>query len=1760
MKNRLLFSVLATLLCQLTIAQSITSNSPLCVDSRPTLQLKASGGTTYQWSGPNNFFSNDQNPSITNASYVNAGNYTCVIDGKTTLALFAKIGKLDGFWYVSFGVNGAKLNLNAYSSLGYSGSNFTFNWTGPNGFVSNSQYNTLSEINKKMEGFYTVNVKDEFGCNYNSTSGQVKFNNSDCPYIPVVYAESYANSNGWSNSGQGNINIDVCEGTNLTLRTDTTGWGKSSIQWYKDDKIIQNANGLTTTTKAEGAYYANIIKGGCSYNTYKILVKYNANFMPLIVYSPVADVLKTERVICKNQGYTTFNFSGYDRNFYANTEIKQWYKDGVPIEDSNKNSLKATDAGVYQLKVKRGQCEGLSYPVTVKKADKIETKFYFDNYSLNTKTLKVCSENQQNIYVYAEGAGDKKIFKNGQLFINIQDSGYINSFNITQQSGTYVLQTSQGGCTANDTLRLEYGKTNSLPIEGGNYFSSCSNPSSPYFYVSNFAGAISNYTRWERDGTLFNVGSSYIYPNNSNGVYQAKYDNPNTGCTGVSEKVVVNIPANPSKQIIKIVNSPKKIKLCKNLKASAILQTNYAYSNATWKKDGKIYDTGNISSAVVTEAGKYWYEYNTGSCVIYSDTVEVTVDEIPKVTLTQSCNAANNAVKLSANKLAGVQYNWFRNGTVLKDVKDTIFTTAQSGTYQVEASQNGCYAASNELNLGVIISEITTICNGDSLTLKSTGDLLQSYAWTGPNNFKSNLQDVVLNKTSKKNQGQYSIQATDKNGCSFKTQTNVVVNDYPAFILPKTFTACAGTDFEFTNIYPPSLTDSTETIGYFYVTTPAQSISYQSPYLNNVSAKDAGIYNFTIYPSQGSCIAKATTQLIVDASANCKNIVVDNTVSTNKCVDSPLIIPFKTTGTFNSGTTFKAFYEQLVTTTDGTKTQKILIGSAQKSPIVIDPKKLNPGYSYFIKVETEDGTLSKGKYFIAKYPDYNSITETQSYNRFSDCSSLSLRLNNTVRFGTKVQWFLEDDTLKNANTANYTALKSGTYSLKTLDTAGCVATYRQKVSIGKLDKPIINSYSSVYGRDLNVSEIGCFSGDLSLSTNYYSNVKYTWKRNGIPQTSNYTGILTKLGGKYTVEIEQASCKAVSDTFTVTVNPNKKVSLIAAQYGNDTLSAYISVTGLNTTNNNIYQIFKENKLFAEGTNGAIYVKEQGKYFYKVVDGDCEAISNVLDVKLIPPFLGGAKMFLNGQSNSIAEVCDSVSIKNITGTSPYAYSTKQVAKRKYTATRNGVVLPTFSSDDGVYTNAKLINYNQYFYLFFTKLGKYKVVEEVTFIDSTKAIARFDSIVVSLGSPIKLGNQVTMNSVTCNDSLFIYGESGYLNQRPVAYTWKKDGAVFRKTAAVNNGNTLVTKTSGVYILETTYKGGCTAISSPQKVEIGNIKILTDTSTKILCDGAILPLRINSLLGTLSDTTKIYTQWQKDGKDYIKTVDNNPYNTITAKEPGIYTVKVQQDKCQGVSPAMVVKYDKIHNSINISDSTQFCKGNVLTLKTNDESTLSNLWERNGNFILDATKATLDTKQDGTYRALNRRGSCWNYTLTAKAKLLENIPPTAIITGDKEINYADTAKVSIAFTSYSPWTFKLSDGKQYTATKSPFEVSLKPQFSTNYTLTEVKNVCGTGTISGTANIKVLILSSELEEGVNLNVFPVPSKEDVSIQLILDKPETMEWTLNNTLGNILQTEKQANKSTRHEGNVSLKSLPEGVYFLRVQIGEKSLIRKIVKTN
>lgn len=62
-----------------TSAAVVTSNSPVCPNG--TIQFNATGGTIYNWTGPNGFTSNEQNPTIPNATATQAGSYICQVSG-----------------------------------------------------------------------------------------------------------------------------------------------------------------------------------------------------------------------------------------------------------------------------------------------------------------------------------------------------------------------------------------------------------------------------------------------------------------------------------------------------------------------------------------------------------------------------------------------------------------------------------------------------------------------------------------------------------------------------------------------------------------------------------------------------------------------------------------------------------------------------------------------------------------------------------------------------------------------------------------------------------------------------------------------------------------------------------------------------------------------------------------------------------------------------------------------------------------------------------------------------------------------------------------------------------------------------------------------------------------------------------------------------------------------------------------------------------------------------------------------------------------------------------------------------------------------------------------------------------------------------------------------------------------------------------------------------------------------------------------------
>ena len=81
---------------------------------------------------------------------------------------------------------------------------------------------------------------------------------------------------------------------------------------------------------------------------------------------------------------------------------------------------------------------------------------------------------------------------------------------------------------------------------------------------------------------------------------------------------------------------------------------------------------------------------------------------------------------------------------------------------------------------------------------------------------------------------------------------------------------------------------------------------------------------------------------------------------------------------------------------------------------------------------------------------------------------------------------------------------------------------------------------------------------------------------------------------------------------------------------------------------------------------------------------------------------------------------------------------------------------------------------------------------------------------------------------------------------------------------------------------------------------------------------------------------------------------------------------------------------------------------------------------------------------------------------------PTAALSGNAAINVGDSTALNIAFTGNSPWTYTFTNTNTGTTSVSPLVGIVKPSVTTTYTLATVSNICGTGTVSGSATVKVI--------------------------------------------------------------------------------------------
>lgn len=165
----------------------ITSNTP-CVGS--TLQLNGSGGSAYNWSGPNGFSSGAQNPSIPGVSLLANGMYTLVVTAGTCSDVTTASITINPLPNPT-AVSNSPVCLNTPVNFTGGGAS-TYTWTGPNGYLDATQNAIIASAQATNNGTYTLTVTDANGCvNFTTTSVTV----DPLPVITVNNPTACVNQN-----------------------------------------------------------------------------------------------------------------------------------------------------------------------------------------------------------------------------------------------------------------------------------------------------------------------------------------------------------------------------------------------------------------------------------------------------------------------------------------------------------------------------------------------------------------------------------------------------------------------------------------------------------------------------------------------------------------------------------------------------------------------------------------------------------------------------------------------------------------------------------------------------------------------------------------------------------------------------------------------------------------------------------------------------------------------------------------------------------------------------------------------------------------------------------------------------------------------------------------------------------------------------------------------------------------------------------------------------------------------------------------------------------------------------------------------------------------------------------------------------------------------------------------------------------------------------------------------------------------------------
>jgi len=1086
----------------------ITVNSPtICTGA--TVQLNATGGTTYQWLPATGL----SNPNIANpvANPTSTTTYTVTVTDANgcvnTAPAAVTVNPLPVVTVNSPTIcTGTSAQLNASGGTNYLWSPAT-GLSNPN--IANPVANPISTTN------YIVTVTDANGC-INTAPTSVTVNP-----LPVVTVNSPTICTG------ANAQLNASGGTTYVW-SPATGLSNPNIA-NPVANPTSTTNYIVTVTDANGC--VNTAPASVTVNPLPVVTvnsptictgataQLNATGGTTYVWSPTTGLSNPNiaNPVANPTSTTSYTVTVTDANGCVNTALASVTVNPLPAVTVNSPTictgataqLNATGGTTYVWSPATGLSNpNIANPVANPTSTTTYTVTVTDaNGCINTaptsvtvNPLPVVTVNSPTI---CTGANAQLNATGGTTYLWSPSTGLSNpnianpTANPTSTTNYTVTVTNANGCVNTAPASVI---VNPLPVVTVNSPTICTganaqlNASGGTTYVWSPATGLSNP----------NIANPVANPTST-----TNYTVTVTDANGCVNTAPASVTVNPLPVVT--VNSPT---ICTgtSVQLSATGGSTYLWSPATGLSNP------NISNPVANPLTTTSYTVtvtNTNGCVNTAPT-SVFVNALLVVTVNSPVICNGSTAQLSAS--GGIIYTWTPStGLSNPYIANPLANVATTTNYTVSVTDiNGCrnsVPTTVTVNpLPVVSVNSATICSGHNAQLSASGGT--AYSWSpamGLSN--SNIANPIANPTITTN---YSVTVTDANGCRNSAPTSVTVNPLPV-ISVNSPTICMGTTVQ--------LSASGGTI---YSWSPATGLN--NPNIANPLASPASTTNYTVTVTNANgCVNTAPTTVSVNALLSVT-------------VNSPVMCAGATAQLSASGGTIYSW-----TPATGLSNPNI------SSPVANPTTTTN----YTVYVTDANGCHNSAPTSITVNP-----LPVISVNSPTICAGTNTQL--IASGGTNYLWSPAAG-LSNPNIANPIANPTSTtnYTVTVTNIFGCSNTSPTSVTVNPLPVISVNSPTICTGTNVQLSASGGITYSWSPATGL-SNPNIANPIANPITTTNYTVTVTNANGCVNSAPTSVSVNAL---LAVTVNSPVICAGSTAQLNasGGTIYSWTPATGLSNPN-------------------------------------------------------------------------------------------------------------------------------------------------------------------------------------------------------------------------------------------------------------------------------------------------------------------------------------------------------------------------------------------------------------------------------------------------------------------------------------------------------------------------------------------------------------------------------------------------------------------